>query len=74
MSERELAEKVRRACVEAAIEGYDYARMSGLCQQGAWDVALDRMRSLDIDRVLAEAGQSPSADQNSMRRPSGSKT
>ncbi len=65
-----LAEAVRRACLEAAIAGYDDARMSGLCQQGAWDVALDRIRSLDLDALLAD--QASSDDQNSMRRPSGS--
>ena len=73
MSDRELdiAERVRKACLQAAIAGYDDARMSGLCQQGAWDVALDRIRSLDVDALLGEDTQLDD-DQNSNRRPSGS--
>lgn len=70
MSEHRLAEAVRRACLEAAIAGYDEARMSGLCQQGAFDLALDRIRSIDLDEVI----QAASGDQNSMRHPSGSNT
>jgi hypothetical protein len=65
---------VRKACLEAAIEGYDYARISGLCQQGAWDLALDRIRSLDIEALIASYEDESSGDQNSMRRPSGSNT
>ncbi len=74
MSDRELdiAERVRKACLQAAIAGYDDARMSGLCQQGAWDVALDRIRSLDVDALLGEGGQLDDDDQNSSRRSSGS--
>ena len=74
MSENEIAERVRRACLEAAIDGYDDARMSGLCQQGAWDVALDRIRSLDLGSLLDESRQVSRGDQNSSRRPSGSNT
>lgn len=70
MSEQQLARAVRQACLEAAIRGYDEARISGLCQQGAFDLALDRIRSLDLDEVI----QAVSGDQNSMRDPSGSNT
>jgi hypothetical protein len=66
----QLALHMRRACLDAAARGYDEARMSGLCQQGAFDVALDRIRSLDLDAEL----QSFAQDQNSRRLPSGSNT
>lgn len=69
--DRDIAERVRDACLAAAIAGYDDARMSGLCQQGAWDVALDRIRSLDVDALVTAVDQ-PADDQNSRRRPSGS--
>ena len=32
---RRLAEAVRAACVAAALRGYEEARMSGLCHEGA---------------------------------------
>lgn len=51
---REIAEAVRRACLRAALAHYDDALMRGLCREGAWDCAVDAMRSLDLDALLAE--------------------
>lgn len=48
----ELAEHVRRACVEAAIEGYERAAMSGLCHEGAWEAAIGAMRMVDLAALL----------------------
>lgn len=53
-SARQLGEAVRRACVEAALAGYEGAAISGLCHEGAWEAAVSAIRSLDLD-VLAEA-------------------
>ncbi len=53
-SARQLGEAVRRACVEAALAGYEDAAIGGLCHEGAWEAALSAIRSLDLD-ALAEA-------------------
>lgn len=48
----ELAEVIRRACVSAAIEGYERAAISGLCHEGAWEAAVSAMRMLDLAALL----------------------
>lgn len=50
---RLLAEAVRKACVEAALTAYEDAAMSGLCHEGAWECAVDAMRSLDVAAVIS---------------------
>jgi len=45
------AERVRQACIRAALEAYESAGMSGLCEEGRWEAAVDAMRRLDLDRV-----------------------
>ena len=52
----EIAESVRLACVEAAIDGYERAQMSGLCREGAWEAAVSAMRMLDL-KALLDAGE-----------------
>lgn len=47
-----IAEAMKTACLKAAVEAYEHARMSGLCQEGAWDCALDAIRALDVETVL----------------------
>ena len=47
-----IAEAVKNACLKEAIEAYQDAKMSGLCQEGAWEVALDAIKSLDVERLL----------------------
>jgi formiminotetrahydrofolate cyclodeaminase len=53
-SARQLGEAVRRACVEAALAGYEDAAISGLCHEGAWEAAVSAIRGLDLD-AFAEA-------------------
>lgn len=50
-----LAEKVRAACLHAALEAYDRARMDGLCDEGALEVALDTIRSLDLTQLVRDS-------------------
>jgi hypothetical protein len=57
----QLAAAVRNACVRAALDGYERAQIAGLCQEGAWECAVDAMRMLDL-RALLEAGPDPAAD------------
>jgi len=51
-SARELAETVRQACERAAIEGYESARVAGLCAEGAFEAAVSAMRMLDLDALV----------------------
>ena len=50
----ELAETVRRACIATALEAYEQAGISGLCQEGRWEAAIEAVRSLDLKTVLSQ--------------------
>ncbi len=52
----ELAEQLRNACVQAALEGYENAAISGLCQEGAWEAAISAIRMADLESILQAAG------------------
>lgn len=52
---RQLAAAVRNACVRAALDGYERAQIAGLCQEGAWECAVDAMRSLDLAAILQDS-------------------
>ena len=47
-----LAEAVRQACIEAAQAAYEDARLDGLCHEGAWECAVDAIRSLDLASTM----------------------
>ena len=51
---RKVAEEVRGALVRAALMAYEDAAIRGLCCEGAWEVAVDAMRGLDLSRVMAQ--------------------
>lgn len=48
-----LAQAVRAACIAAAVEAHEQAGISGLCQEGPWDVATEAVRSRDLAIVIA---------------------
>jgi hypothetical protein len=52
-SDRMLAERVRNACIEAALAGYENAAISGLCHEGAWEAAISAIRMADLEEALA---------------------
>jgi hypothetical protein len=52
---RKIAEAVRQACVDAALDAYEDAQIRGLCREGAWEVAIEAVRSLDVAAVIAAA-------------------
>jgi len=52
--ERRIAEAVRVACVATAQESYERAAADGLCDEGAWEAAIDAMRSLDIAAIVRD--------------------
>ena len=51
---QDLAEAIRQACIAAALEAHEQAGISGLCQEGRWEVAIDAIRSLDLGALLAQ--------------------
>jgi hypothetical protein len=56
----EIAQAVRSACVQAALDGYEQAQIAGLCQEGAWEVAVDAIRMVDLKEILRKtAAESP---------------
>jgi len=48
-----VAEAVRAACVAAALAAHEEAGISGLCQEGRWEAAIEAVRSLDLASVIA---------------------
>lgn len=38
------AERMRRACIEAALQAWEDAGISGLCAEGRFEAAIDAMR------------------------------
>jgi len=48
-----LATEVRDACLNAARAAYENAGISGLCEEGRWECALDAIRALDLDAVIS---------------------
>lgn len=48
----ELAESIRKACIEAARDGFRDASMSGLCSEGAMEAAISAIQSLDIEKLI----------------------
>ena len=49
-----LAETIQQACIEAALQGYENAAISGLCHEGAWEAAISAIRMVDVDDVIRE--------------------
>jgi hypothetical protein len=48
-----IAKAVQALCIETAIRAYEDAGLSGLCQEGRWEYAVDAMRGLDLATLLA---------------------
>lgn len=49
---RRIAEATRKACIEAALAGYESAAISGLCHEGAWENAISAIRRLDLQEII----------------------
>lgn len=52
---RRLAETVRNACIEAAIQAYEDAGFRGLCGEGRWEYAIGAVKTLDLASVIERA-------------------
>lgn len=48
-----LAEAVRTACIQAALEAYEEGGIRGLCAEGRWEYAISAMRQLDLVELAA---------------------
>lgn len=59
---RDIARAVRDACLEAARRGYEEAAMSGLCEQGRIEMALDAIRALELREILEHVGTGGHSD------------
>ena len=55
-AQRRLIEATREACIQAALEGYENAALSGLCREGAWESAISAIRMLTVDDILSRLG------------------
>lgn len=42
------AERMRRACIEAALRAWEDAGISGLCAEGRFEAAIDAMRRVTL--------------------------
>lgn len=42
------------ACIEAALQGYEEAKISGLCHEGAWECAVSAMRMFDVELFVQD--------------------
>lgn len=51
-AEQRLAERVHKACIEAAREGFADASMSGLCTEGAMEAATSAIQKLDVKKIV----------------------
>jgi len=49
------AELIRAACLEAATRAYEQASISGLCGEGAWEVARAAIERLDVEKVIRDS-------------------
>ena len=56
---KRMAERVRAELIRTAMAAYEDAALRGLCAEGAWEVAVDAMRKLDLSPTVER--QSPTA-------------
>jgi hypothetical protein len=49
-----VAEAIRAACLNAALESYEEAGIRGLCHEGAWECAVGAIRGLNVRRILEQ--------------------
>ncbi|HET8701529.1 MAG TPA: acetyltransferase [Nitrococcus sp.] len=49
---RRIAEAIRERCIDEARKGFEQGGMSGLCVEGRLDLAIDRLRSLDLESIV----------------------
>lgn len=53
----DLARTVRQACIDAAIRAFEDAGISGLCEEGRWECAVQAMRAVDLEAIVRARGR-----------------
>ena len=56
-----LAERVRAACLDAALAAYEDAGIRGLCGDGRWEAAVAALRHMDLAGVIEPPSDSADA-------------
>ncbi len=56
---QQLAERVRTACLQAALDAYEDAGLQGLCAEGRWECAIDAVRSLPLADLMSGTDTQP---------------
>ena len=56
----QLSEGIRKACLDAAIDGYERASISGLCHEGAWEAAVSAIRMVVLESIVERAAEADS--------------
>jgi hypothetical protein len=54
-----LAETIRTACLEAALRAYEDAGISGLCEEGRWECAVQAIKGVDLTAVVQQTNETP---------------
>lgn len=54
MTPDQLAEAVRAACLEAAMQAHEDAGLRGLCEEGRWEAAMGALQSLDLGKLIRQ--------------------
>ena len=57
MGPHEVAERIRHALLDAAVQAYDEAGLRGLCAEGRWEAAIGALRSANLESILAESSE-----------------
>ncbi len=52
-----FAETVRTACLQAALDAFEDGGISGLCLEGRWEIAVQAIRTLDLQALLEQTQQ-----------------
>jgi hypothetical protein len=63
----DVAEAVKRACVEAAEGACDDAGIRGLCAGGRWEMALEAIHRVDLEAVVREVASGARSESTSAR-------
>ena len=56
---QKIAEAVRTACLEAALRAYEDAGISGLCEEGRWECAVQAIKGVDLNALIKQTAGSP---------------
>lgn len=48
----QLALLIKSECVKTAVEAYETASQNGICHEGAWECAVDSMKSMKVEEII----------------------